>query len=109
MAPLTEDRAAPAGLLAGYDTDGFYDEAVDEDGELRPEYEVLFDRLRAMTHEELARRAAMCDDTMRKRGVTFTLSAGDAEGDEDLERTLPHGRAAPGHRRRGLAGAWRPG
>ena len=80
---------APAGLLAGYDTDGFYDEAVDEHGELRPEYEVLFDRLRTMTHEELARRAAMCDDTMRKRGVTFTLSAGDSEGEEDLERTLP--------------------
>ncbi len=91
MAPLTDDRTAPSGLLAGYDTDGFYDEAVDDDGELRPEYEVLFDRLRAMTHEELARRAAMSDDTMRKRGVTFTLTADpDAEdGDEDLERTLP--------------------
>ncbi|HEY8060569.1 MAG TPA: circularly permuted type 2 ATP-grasp protein, partial [Acidimicrobiales bacterium] len=87
MGTVTE---APTGLLSGYDTGGFYDEAVDETDELRPEYEVLFDRLRSMTHEELARRAAMSDDTMRKRGVTFTLSADpEAEGDEDLERTLP--------------------
>ena len=89
MGTVTE---APTGLLSGYDTGGFYDEAVDETDELRPEYEVLFDRLRTMTHEELARRAAMSDDTMRKRGVTFTLSAdaeAEAEGDEDLERTLP--------------------
>ena len=79
---------APTGLLAGYETDGFWDEAVDEAGDLRPEYDVLFDRLRSMTHEELARRAAMCDDTMRKRGVTFTLGATEA-GEEELERTLP--------------------
>ena len=91
MGTVTE---APTGLLSGYDTGGFYDEAVDETDDLRPEYEVLFDRLRTMTHEELARRAAMSDDTMRKRGVTFTLSAdadaeAEGEGDEDLERTLP--------------------
>ena len=32
MPPLTEDRTA-TGLLAGYDTGGFHDEAVTEDGE----------------------------------------------------------------------------
>ncbi len=74
-------------MLADYDLGGFYDEAVDESGRPRPEYEVLFDRLRLLTPDELARRAAMTDETMRKRGVTFTLAGGE-EG-EDLERTLP--------------------
>src|SRR5690348_756518 len=85
---LIDDPAAPRALLNGYDTDGFYDEAVDEHGRLRPEYEVLFDRLRTMSHEELARPAALRADTMRKRGVTFTLSAADGE-EADLARTLP--------------------
>ena len=49
------------------ETYDYYDEAVDDAGELRPEYEVLFDRLRAMTHEELARRAAMRQRSRARR------------------------------------------
>ncbi len=72
-------------LFDGYATDGFYDELLTADGEVRPHYRALYDKLATFSHEELARRERLRDAAFRSAGITFTVY-GEEEG---VERTFP--------------------
>ncbi|MTV25438.1 circularly permuted type 2 ATP-grasp protein [Nitriliruptoraceae bacterium ZYF776] len=81
-------------LLSSYDRGDFFDEVVDDDGEIRPHYRALVDRLRDLTPDELERRERIRDGIFRTQGITFTVygdpsaSTGRAD-DEGTERTFP--------------------
>ena len=72
-------------LFEGYQHEGFFDEFVDELGEVRPHYRQLALRLGALAPEELARRERLRDAAFRSAGITFTVYGEDA----GLERTFP--------------------
>jgi uncharacterized circularly permuted ATP-grasp superfamily protein len=75
----------PSDLFDGYVHEGFFDEAFTDGGEVRPHYTDLVDRLRAITHDDLARRERLRDAAFRSAGITFTVY-GEEEG---VERTFP--------------------
>jgi uncharacterized circularly permuted ATP-grasp superfamily protein len=72
-------------LLDGYDPELFFDELMTPDGEIRPHYRELVERLGTLTSDELARREVVRDAAFRTAGITFTVYG---EGD-GLERTFP--------------------
>jgi uncharacterized circularly permuted ATP-grasp superfamily protein len=72
-------------LFGGYEHEGFFDEFMDERGEVRPHYRQLALRLGALSSEELARRERLRDAAFRSAGITFTVYGEDA----GLERTFP--------------------
>ncbi|MDX1659176.1 MAG: circularly permuted type 2 ATP-grasp protein [Nitriliruptorales bacterium] len=72
-------------IFDGYETDGFFDEAVGSDGMLRDHYRRLAERLSAFDPEELQRREQLRDSIFRTQGITFTVY-GDDSG---VERTFP--------------------
>jgi uncharacterized circularly permuted ATP-grasp superfamily protein len=72
-------------LFGGYQHEGFFDEFLDERGEIRPHYRQLALRLGALTSDELARRERLRDAAFRSAGITFTVYGEDA----GLERTFP--------------------
>ena len=74
-----------APLFEGYDDEGFYDEVVDGEGHIRPEYRRLVELIEELGPDELARREALRDTSFRTKGITFTVY-GDEEG---VERTFP--------------------
>ncbi|MFU8839373.1 MAG: circularly permuted type 2 ATP-grasp protein, partial [Nitriliruptoraceae bacterium] len=74
-----------AELLDDYRTDGFFDEVVAEDGQVRPHYRALVQRLEGLTPTELARRERIRDALFRSAGITFTVYGDDA----GVERTFP--------------------
>jgi uncharacterized circularly permuted ATP-grasp superfamily protein len=72
-------------VFAGYEPEGFFDEAFAASGEPRDHYRRLVRDIELLGHDEMARRARLRDASFRTKGITFTLS-----GDEDgLERTFP--------------------
>ena len=72
-------------LFAGYEHDGFFDEFVDEDGEVRPHYRQLALRLGALSPDELDRRERLRDAAFRSAGHHLhRLRRG-----RGLERTFP--------------------
>ena len=80
-----EGRVTDEAVFAGYEPDGFFDEAFAAPGEPRDHYRRLVRDIELLGHDELARRARLRDASFRTKGITFTLS-----GDEDgLERTFP--------------------
>lgn len=72
-------------LFDGYEHSGFFDEAFEDDGKIRPHYQALVKRLADLTPEELAARAGLRDEAFRTAGITFTVY-GENEG---IERTFP--------------------
>ena len=72
-------------LFDGYQHEGFFDEFLDERGEVRPHYRQLALRLGALTSDELAWRERLRDAAFRSAGITFTVYGEDA----GLERTFP--------------------
>ena len=72
-------------LFGGYEHEGFFDEFMDERGEVRPHYRQLALRLGALSPDELARRERLRDAAFRSAGITFTVYGEDA----GLERTFP--------------------
>jgi len=72
-------------LFEGYQHDGFFDEFVDERGDIRPHYRQLAARLGALSPDELGRRERLRDAAFRSAGITFTVYGEDA----GLERTFP--------------------
>lgn len=73
-----------------YATDGFHDEVVAADGEVRPHYRRLVDALSALSPEDLARAERRRTAAFRTQGITFTVY-GDDEDDPGagIERTFP--------------------
>ena len=74
-----------ADLTAGYEHEGFFDEAVAGDGRIRPHYEQLLQRLGQIPASDLGRAAGQIDAQFLRQGITFTVY-GDDEG---VERTFP--------------------
>ncbi|MDX1511247.1 MAG: circularly permuted type 2 ATP-grasp protein [Nitriliruptorales bacterium] len=72
-------------LFSGYDVGQFFDEVMAADGQVRPHYRAVVDRLRALSPEELARRESLRNAIFRSQGITFTVY-GEQEG---VERTFP--------------------
>ena len=50
-----------------------YDEMFTRDGEPRPQFQALFDRLRELPLSELRRRKHTADQTFLNQGITFTV------------------------------------
>ena len=73
-----------------YATDGFHDEVVAADGEVRPHYRRMVDALGALSPEDLARAERRRTAAFRTQGITFTVY-GDDEDDPGagIERTFP--------------------
>ncbi len=59
--------------LDGYDCGGFYDEMFTPDGHVRPGYEILAARLRALGPGEVARRQAAAESALYGLGITFNV------------------------------------
>lgn len=74
-----------ADLTAGYEHEGFFDEAIDSAGHVRGHYEQLLSRLGSISTAALHRAAGQIDDQFLRQGITFTVY-GDDEG---VERTFP--------------------
>jgi uncharacterized circularly permuted ATP-grasp superfamily protein len=68
-------------LFDAYQTDGFYDEMFQPDGQPRPHYRKLYQRLSAMSLEDFRRRCQLADLTLVNQGITFAVY-GDERGTE---------------------------
>jgi uncharacterized circularly permuted ATP-grasp superfamily protein len=75
----------PVGLLDGYDSRSYRDEALDADGSPHAHYRPVLTALEGIGAEALARRVELREVVQRSRGVTFTMRAEGA----DTERTFP--------------------
>jgi uncharacterized circularly permuted ATP-grasp superfamily protein len=71
--------------FAGYALGAAYDEMIAAGGEPRAHYRPLHDRLRGLDAEDLRRRKAMTDLSMRQDGVGFTVY----RAEEGIERVWP--------------------
>jgi uncharacterized circularly permuted ATP-grasp superfamily protein len=56
-----------------YDTEGFYDEMFDEQGQARPRAELLLGRLRTLADGELVLRQRAADLALLNMGITFNV------------------------------------
>jgi uncharacterized circularly permuted ATP-grasp superfamily protein len=68
-------------LFDSYQTGGFYDEMFQPDGQPRPHYRKLYQRLAQMSPEEFRRRCRLADSTLIQQGITFAVY-GDEKGTE---------------------------
>jgi uncharacterized circularly permuted ATP-grasp superfamily protein len=72
-------------LLQGYQTDGFYDEMFDADGQVRPEARLLLETLQELEEGQLQRCQRAAERLLIQLGITFNVY-GDAAG---TERAFP--------------------
>jgi uncharacterized circularly permuted ATP-grasp superfamily protein len=72
-------------LFDSYQTEGFYDEMFQPDGQPRPHYRKLYQRLCAMTVDDYRRRCQLADLTLIHQGITFAVY-GDQQG---VEKPFP--------------------
>ena len=82
MNPLQVARGKPAAesLLAGYQPPpGVYDELVDAEGALRPQWQEFFQLLDALGREELERRWQQARRLIHENGITYNVH-GDPQG-----------------------------
>jgi uncharacterized circularly permuted ATP-grasp superfamily protein len=78
------DKSATTGsILAGYQTEGFYDELVDEQGRPRPDAEELVRLISQMSPGELVRRQRAIERSLYQMGITFTVYS-DSAGTEKI-------------------------
>lgn len=83
---ITSRGRRPAGqLLEHYQLGQAYDEMFESPGVARSHYQLLYQRLSALTPEEFRRRKAMTDLSMLQDGVGFTVY----RQEEGIERVWP--------------------
>jgi uncharacterized circularly permuted ATP-grasp superfamily protein len=82
---LVEPRPAAGDPFSDYALGAAYDEMIAPGGEPRDHYRPLHDRLRGLDPEDLRRRKAMTDLSMRQDGVGFTVY----RAEEGIERVWP--------------------
>lgn len=68
-----------------YRLDGAYDDMFDAQGEPRPQYRALFNRLRELPVEEMRRREQAAQLSFLQQGITFTVYG----REEGTERIIP--------------------
>ena len=86
MASASGGLAALSPLFAGYTLGGCFDEMFDVDGQPRPPYRALLNRLLDLPVEDLRRRQREADAAFLQQGITFTVY-GDKGG---TERVFPY-------------------
>ncbi len=78
-----------------YQSDGFFDEMFDSEGQPRPDCRPLYDRIRSISADDLIRRQRAADRSMVQLGITFNVY-GDRQGAERIipfdivPRIVPH-------------------
>ncbi len=83
-------------LFDDYQPGECYDEMFEPDGSPRPHYRLLYERFRALSEREFARKRQTADNALLSQGVTFTVYS-DGKG---TERIFPFDlipRIIPGH------------
>jgi uncharacterized circularly permuted ATP-grasp superfamily protein len=70
-------------LLANYQTNGFFDEMFNDDGQVRPHYRRLHERFLQMTPDEFEQRRQAIDLSFLRQGITFTVYS-DSQGTERI-------------------------
>jgi uncharacterized circularly permuted ATP-grasp superfamily protein len=78
-------RPEDALRLGSYQTDGFYDEMFDEQGEVRPEAKLLLESLESLEDGQLQRCQTAAERLLVEMGITFNVY-GDSAG---TERAFP--------------------
>src|SRR5262245_35662080 len=81
----SQDGANGSACFSKYQTQGFYDEMFDEAGRPRSECQLLYQRIRSISPEDLVRRQRAADRSMVQLGITFNVY-GDTQG---TERIIP--------------------
>lgn len=72
-------------MLADYQTDGFFDELIDDQGRARPGAEKLIDLIEQLPPEELSRRQHAIERSLYEMGITFTVYS----DDRGTEKIMP--------------------
>lgn len=70
-------------LFDGYDTQGFFDELFDSDGNPRPAAKPLIDKINELPSHELRQRQQSIDRALLRMGITFAVY-GDEAGTEKI-------------------------
>jgi len=73
------------GLFEDYEVGDFCDEMFASQGQPRPHYELLLERLNAMEPGEFQRKRLLAEQSYLNQGITFTVY----KGDEGTERIFP--------------------
>lgn len=64
--------------LANYETDGFFDELIQQDGQPRPDAEALIQLISELPSGELFRRQESIEKALYQMGITFTVYSDNA-------------------------------
>lgn len=72
-------------LFESYQTDGFYDEMFLPDGQPRPHYRKLYQRICSMAPDDFRRRCQLADLTLVNQGITFAVYG----NEEGVEKPFP--------------------
>ena len=85
MAGIASQWALPA-PFNDYELDDAYDEMVDVNGKIRPQYDHLYEALLELPDQELRRRKQVADLSFLHQGITFTVYG----REEGTERIFPN-------------------
>jgi uncharacterized circularly permuted ATP-grasp superfamily protein len=85
-APVTPPHLASLAHFSSYALGTAYDEMFDAQGQPRPQYEALYDRLQAVGAGEMHQRQSAADLAFLHQGITFTVYG----RDEGTEKIFPY-------------------
>lgn len=83
MESQTQLQVGPGAVLHDYQTDGFFDELVDQHGQPRTDAEKLVNLINRIPPAELVRRQDAIERSLYQMGITFTVY-NDSEGTEKI-------------------------
>lgn len=83
MTSQSQSQTLSQTALADYQTDGFFDELVDENGQPRPDATELVRLINRMQPQELIRRQRAIERSLYQMGITFTVYS-DSAGTEKI-------------------------
>ncbi len=73
------------GFFGNYETEGFFDEMFDADGNVRTHYAKILERFAEMDRASFESKRTLAEKTYLNQGITFTVYS----GDEGTERIMP--------------------
>lgn len=80
------DMMPDSSLFTHYALSRAYDESFTPEGQIRPHYETLYNRLSTLPEDDLTRRQGAADLSFLQQGITFTVYS----EDEGTERIFPY-------------------
>ncbi len=78
MASQSQTQSSHPPLLSDYQTEGFFDELIDDTGRPRPGAEKLVELINGLSPEEITRRQRAIERSLYQMGITFTVYSDDA-------------------------------